>query len=197
MRTIGLTGGIASGKSTVSALLQSLGAHIIDADTIAREIVSEGSEALCEIVRAFGAGILTPEGALNRAALARIVFNDPQALSQLNAITHPRIIAEIETRLRALRSTEGIAVLDAALLIELGLFDLVDETWLICVEPSVQLARLLKREHMTPEDAEKIIRAQLPLSEKRKAADRCIDNNGSQEDLDRQIIALWNQQVKR
>lgn len=196
MKIIGLTGGIASGKSTVSRMLEALGAIIIDADRIAREVVVPGSRALAEVAEAFGAGVLHPDGTLNRSALARIVFNDPVALERLNGITHPRIIEAINRRIAALPRQGRIAVLDAALLIELRLYALVDEIWLVCVSPQTQQERLLLRDHMAPADAEKIIRAQLPLSEKMKAATRCIDNNGSLEDLRRQVETLWNEQVK-
>lgn len=195
MKIIGLTGGIASGKSTVSRMLEALGAIIIDADRIAREIVVPGSEALAEVAEAFGTGVLNPDGTLNRSALARIVFNDPVALKRLNDITHPRIIEAINRRIAALPRQERIAVLDAALLIELRLYSLVDEIWLVCVSPQTQQERLLLRDHMPPADAEKIIRAQLPLSEKMKAATRCIDNNGTLEALRQQVEALWNEQV--
>lgn len=196
MKIIGLTGGIASGKSTVSALLKEMGAHIVDADRIAREIVTPGSDALNEIVAAFGEGILNPDGSLKRAELARIVFRDPTALQTLNGITHPRIIAAIEASIRQASPSDGILVLDAALLLELNLKALVDETWLVCVQPETQLERLLQRESMCREDAEKIMRSQLPLEVKMAAADLCIDNNGSLEALRENIKKLWNEQVK-
>lgn len=196
MKIIGLTGGIASGKSTVSSLLKELGAHIIDADRIAREIVTPGSEALAEIVSTFGAEVLNPDGTLNRRALAQTVFNDPAALRELNRITHPRIVAAIQARITAEAETERILVLDAALLIELNLGSLTDETWLVCVKPETQIERLLQRESMSRADAEKILRAQLPLEEKMKAADICIDNNGTIEALQNRVKKLWNEQVK-
>lgn len=196
MKIIGLTGGIASGKSTVSNMLKALGAHIVDADRIAREIVAPGSEALSEIVSVFGAGVLNTDGTLKRAELARIVFNDPEALKELNRITHPRIIEEIKARVRQEAASDKILIIDAALLIELKMGTLVDETWLVCVRPETQIERLVQRESMTQADAEKILRAQLPLEEKMKAADVCIDNNGSVEALRDTIKKLWNEQVK-
>ncbi len=196
MKIIGLTGGIASGKSTVSNLLKELGAHIIDADRIAREIVHPGSEALAEIVMAFGKGLLNADGTLKRGELSRIVFNDPEALQKLNRITHPRIIAAIRAHIQQESGRNAILILDAALLIELNLRVLVDETWLVCVRPETQIERLLQRESMCRADAEKIIRAQLPLEEKMKAADICIDNNGSIEVLRDRIKKLWDEQVK-
>lgn len=196
MKIIGLTGGIASGKSTVSKLLKTLGAQIIDADQIAREIVAPGSDALSEIVAFFGPDILNPDGSLKRGELARIVFNDPEALAALNRMTHPRIIAVIKDRIRQASVPDSVLVLDAALLIELNLESLVDETWLVSVQPEIQMERLVKREAMSRADAEKIIGSQLPLAMKMAAADVCIDNNGSLEALQETIKKMWNEQVK-
>lgn len=196
VKIIGLTGGIASGKSTVSNMLKALGAQIIDADRIAREIVTPGSEALAEIVSVFGERVLNPDKTLKRAELARIVFNDAESLKRLNRITHPRIITAIQARIEQESGHADILILDAALLIELNLRSLTDETWLVCVHPEIQIERLLQRETMSRSDAEKIIRAQMPLEEKIKAADICIDNNGSIEDLRDKIEKLWNEQVK-
>lgn len=197
MKIIGLTGGIASGKSTVSGILKGLGAHIIDADQIAREIVAPGTEALAEIVSVFGEGVLATDHTLKRSELSRIVFNDTESLMKLNRITHPRIIAAIQDRIRQEACGKDVVILDAALLIELNLGFLVNETWLVCVAPEVQRERLIRRESMSAVDAEKIIRSQLPLEVKKKAAEVCIDNNGSMEALREQIIKLWNEQVKK
>ena len=196
MKIIGLTGGIASGKSTVSKILQELGAHIIDADRIARDIVMPGSEALAEIAAAFGENVLDSEGALKRKELACIVFNDADALRRLNGITHPRIVGQIKDRILRHSSPTDVIVLDAALLFELNLGFMVDETWLVWVDHETQVQRLTQRESMTREDAHKIIRAQLSLEEKMKAADRCIPNNGTLEMLKESVLKLWNEQVK-
>ncbi len=197
MKIIGLTGGIASGKSTVSSILNQQGAHIIDADQIAREIVAPGTEALAEIAGAFGECVLAPDGTLKRGELSRMVFNDEKSLLQLNRITHPRIVAAIKERIMQETGRVEVVVLDAALLIELSLGFLVDETWLVWVEPDIQINRLIQRESMSRADAEKIIRSQLPLDVKMKAADVCIDNNGTFASLQDQIIKLWNEQVKK
>lgn len=197
MKIIGLTGGIASGKSTVSAILKDLGAHIIDADQIAREVVAPGTQALAEILEAFGSDVLADNGALKRSELSRIVFNDGESLEKLNQITHPRIIAAIEDHIHKGLGKEEVVILDAALLIELNLRFLVDEIWLVCVDPKVQIERVVQRESMSIIDAEKIIRFQMPLDEKRKAADICIDNNGTLESLKEQVIKLWNEQVEK
>ena len=192
---IGLTGGIASGKSTASAILGRMGACIIDADRIARGVASPGQEAFTEIVEAFGARILNEEGTINRKALAQRVFNDPQQLERLNRITHPRIIAAIGQELEHCRRNFDIAVVDAALLVELNLTAMVDEVWLVCVDSSEQLRRLQGREGMSEADALKIIGAQMPQEEKQKRVDVCIDNNGTVEFLEVQIKALWQQRI--
>lgn len=197
MKIIGLTGGIASGKSTASGILRELGAYIVDADRIAREIMTPGSEALSEVVKAFGESVLNPDKSLKRSELARIVFNDPEGLLILNRITHPRIIAAVKEKIQELAPIQEILILDAALLIELNLESLVDETWLLCVPPETQIERLLSREAMSREDAEKIIQAQLPLEVKMKAADICIDNTGTPEELYSKIKKLWDEQVKK
>lgn len=197
MKTIGLTGGIASGKSTVSAMLEVLGAIIIDADKIARAVVALGTPALDEIVAAFGRQVLNPDGSLKRSALSRIVFNNPEALKKLNDITHYRIIDEIRRRIAGYSDLDRVIILDAALLIELGLSSLVDETWLVCVRPEIQVSRLVERETMSEEDAWKIINVQLPLSEKIRVADCCIDNNGSLKELGDQVSRIWEQRVEK
>lgn len=196
MLIIGLTGGIASGKSTASAVLKGLGASIIDADRIAREIVLPGQPALSEISDAFGQDILMSDGTLDRRALARIVFNCPEKLECLNRITHPRIVRRIQEALEQCRGSAPVAVVDAALLVELNLTDLVDEVWLLCVSPDVQLQRLKAREGIGETDAGKIIGAQMPQEEKKKKVHVCIDNDGTPEELEKQIRRLWQQRTE-
>lgn len=194
VRVIGLTGGIASGKSTASKILADLGAKIIDADQISRDIVVPGSAALKEIQEVFGDSVIDDSGCLIRSAVAKMVFNDQEMLKKLNAITHPRIITEIQKRLEALKQEREPVILDAALLIELQLNSMVDEIWLVWVTHEKQLERLVEREKMKIEDGAKIINAQMPLEEKKQKADVCIDNNGTFEDLKTQLIALWQEQ---
>lgn len=195
MKVIGLTGGIASGKSTVSMLLKQKGAAIIDADEIAKEIIQPGKPAWTEVVEHFGKGILREDGNIDRKKLAHIVFSDEKELETLNRITHPRIVEEIKRRLKSFREkNESVVVVDAALLLEIGLDMLVDEVWLVAVDEKTQLERLLFREKsMGFAEALERIRAQMPLEEKLKFAHRVIDNGGSIEETKRQVDRIWGE----
>ena len=192
MRRVGLTGGIASGKSTVSRMLGELGVPVIDADAIAREAVAPGSAALAAIVEAFGAGVLTGENALNRDGLGEIVFSDPSKRKILEGILHPVIIAEQDRRLNDLEA-EGsapLAVVDAALMIESGGWRRFDLIVVVDCGESQQISRLRRRSGMNEAEARRRVAAQMPLSEKVKYADRVIDNRGSVADARRQVEAL-------
>ena len=192
MRRVGLTGGIASGKSTVSRMIGELGVPVIDADAIAREAVAPGSAALAAIVEAFGAGVLTGENALNRVRLGEIVFSDPSRRKILEGILHPVIIAEQDRRLDELEA-EGnapLAVVDAALMIESGGWKRFDLIVVVDCGESQQISRLRRRSGMDEAEARRRVAAQMPLSEKVKYADRVIDNRGSVADARRQVEAL-------
>lgn len=193
MFIIGLTGGIASGKSLVSSYLASLGAGVIDADLVAREVVEPGRPALAEVVREFGPGVLSSDGTLNRKELGRLVFSDQARLDRLNRITHPYILEIIRERLEAYRAASpcGAVVIDAPLLIETGLHRLVDEVWVVYVDPTTQLQRLMKRDRLTPEAAAQRIASQLPLEEKVRYAHRIIYNRGEPEETLRQVRMIW------
>lgn len=192
-RLIGLTGGIASGKSLVSAYLRELGAQIIDADQIARRVVQPGGAALREIVAEFGDSLLNSDGTLNRKELGRIVFSDPAKLERLNRITHPRILAEMEMLLEKCRMCGAgrVIVLDVPLLFEVGLDRLVDEVWVVAVDYSTQLERLMKRDNLSEEEARRRIAAQIPMDEKIRRADRVIDNRFAPEETKRQVREIW------
>lgn len=168
-KVIGLTGGIASGKSTVSSLLSELGAVIIDADDIARSIVGVGSTALEEIRAYFGEAYFLPNGELNRKKLGEYVFNHEEALDKLNEITHPRIVEKIKIEINwhKQNSVNPVIIVDAALLIEMGLVNLVNEVWLVAVPHDTQLKRLIEREDLTIEGAENRISSQMSLEEKK------------------------------
>lgn len=198
-RVIGLTGGIASGKSLVSAYLRELGAQIIDADEIARRVVQPGGPVLREIVAEFGDAVLNADGTLNRKELGRIVFSDPAKLDRLNRIIHPQILAEIKMLLNKHRKSgsERIAVLDAPLLYEVGGEGLVDEVWVVDVDYPTQLKRLMRRDNLSEEDARRRIAAQIPLDEKVRRADRVIDNRSTPEDTRRQVRRLWEELHRR
>lgn len=191
---IGLTGGIASGKSTVTALLKEKGAVIIDADKIAREIMSKGEPAWFEVLNYFGDEILNDDRSdIDRKKLASIVFSDKAKLEALNNITHPKIIEEIKKQVEEYKKAgKKIIVIDAALLIEAGLDKIVDEVWVVAANEDIQLQRLMAREKdITKDEAVKRIKSQMPLAEKLKFADRVIDNNSSIEETKNQVDKIW------
>ena len=193
MITIGLTGGIASGKSTVSAMLRELGAHVIDADQVGHAVYEPGAPAWDQLVQAFGWEIVGEDGRIDRKKLGPIVFADPARLQTLNSIVHPLMRKVMEDRLEALRQ-EGIttiAVIEAAILIEGGWASLVDEIWVTAVPESVALERLVGRNGLTPEQAEARIRSQMGNEERKQYALRVIDTAGSLEDVQLQVNVLW------
>lgn len=198
MSVIGLTGGIASGKSLVSAILRQLGAQIVDADEVARLVVEPGTAGLDEIREAFGDSVLNPDGTLNRKALGAIVFADPDRLKQLNAITHPKIISYTEKEIAKHREGKGskVLVLDAALLIEAGFYRLVDEVWLVVVTRDVQVSRLMERDGFSREQALQRISSQMPVEEKQKYARVIIDNSGTMEETREKVEELWRQRFE-
>ncbi|MBI2880626.1 MAG: dephospho-CoA kinase [Candidatus Tectomicrobia bacterium] len=198
MLKVGLTGGIASGKSTIAAMFRRLGAQVVDADQVARRVVEPGRPALKEIAEAFGGGVLRPDGSLDRGALARIVFADAGARARLNAILHPRIWKE-EDRLFQMyeaQSPEGIVILDAAVLIESGGAGRMDLMVVVDVDEEDQLRRLASK-GMPREEALARIRAQMPTAEKLKRADYVIDNRGSLERTRRRVGSIWRALVSR
>ena len=190
----GLTGGLASGKSTVAARFRALGVPVIDADLIAREVVEPGSEGLAAVVEAFGEGILAPDGSLDRAALGDVVFAAPEKRRALNAILHPRIAARSAQRIAALDAAgEKLACYEAALLVENHLADAFRPLVVVAVSPDVQLARAMARDGSTEEQALARVAAQLPLANKIVAADHVIDNGGEPATTERradEVIAL-------
>lgn len=179
MLVVGLTGGIASGKSVVSKTLKELGLPIIDADLIAREMVRPNEEGYRDIVDHFGKGILNPDQTINRRKLAKIIFSDSKEREGLNSILHPRIVEKIKRRIRDFKERgERIVILDAALLIEAGELSLADKLIVVTVSPKIQVKRLVQRDHLTEREAKERIATQMPLSEKVKLADYVIDNSG-------------------
>lgn len=177
MRLVGLTGGIATGKSTFAAALRALGAPVIDADRLAREVVAPGQPALAEIVRAFGPDVLEPGGGLDRRRLGAIVFADPEARRRLEAITHPAIRAAMRAEAARLASAgHAVAFYDVPLLYEVGLERDVDAVVVVYAPRAVQLARLQRRDGLAPAEAEARLAAQLPIDEKAARADVVVDN---------------------
>ncbi len=191
MRLVGLTGGIGSGKSTVSEMFRALGATLIDADQVAREVVRPGQEALAEVARRFP-GTVDVNGALDRAALAARIFADPAERAALNAILHPRIQAEVQRRTAALASAGVDTVLyDAALLIENGLHHGMDAVVVVWVPEALQRERLMARDGLSAAAAQARIAAQAPLDAKRAVATWVVDNAGSRAETQTQVAAIW------
>ena len=190
-RIIGLTGSIATGKSTVGQMLIAHGAALLDADLIAREVVAPGTPALAEIASRFPEAI-APDGTLNRQALADRIFSNPADRQALNAMTHPRIQAEVVARSLAL-TAKGVPVViyDAALLIENKLHEAMDAVILVTAPPSVQRQRLMARNALTPAQADARIASQQSQDEKRKFATWVIDNGGTRDATQLQVDALW------
>lgn len=182
MLRVGLTGGIASGKSTVACAFRELGAHVLDADRIAREVVPPGSQALSRIARAFGKEMLRPDGSLDRAALGAVVFADAAKRRVLEGILHPLILAEIDRRVEELESADqqGVAVVEAALILELGRQSEFDAIVVVWAEEEQQRRRLMLRDNLSVDEASRRIGAQMPLAEKRRLAQFVIDNSGGQ-----------------
>lgn len=186
---VGLTGGIGSGKSAVAELLRERGARIIDSDLLAREVVEPGTPGLAEIERRFGPGVLDA-GRLDRPALGRIVFTDPQALADLNAIVHPRVIARARELAQA-APPGSVVVQVIPLLVETHQQDQFDEVVVVDVPESVQVERVVARDGLRPADATARIRAQATRAQRLAVATRVVDNTGSPQDLAARVEALW------
>jgi dephospho-CoA kinase len=196
MRVIGLTGGIASGKSTVAKILERLGAVVIDADAISREVVVPGEAAYEAILAEFGERIVNPDRTINRSALGEIVFADPGARNRLERITHPAIGRRAEQKLAELRR-QGVPLVFymAPLLIESGASARVDEIWVIYVDPATQLHRVMERDGMSRGRALQRIAAQMPMDEKKKYGRIVIDNRGTPEETERQVREIWSREI--
>ena len=180
---VGLTGGIATGKSTVAEVFRRLGCVIIDADALAREVVVPGEPAYADIVAAFGRGILQPDGTLDRQKLGAIVFAAPAKRERLEAITHPRIRERFAERLASLeaRDFDGIVIFDAPVMIESGGHTAMDRLVVVVTDAATQAQRLTARDALGAAEAARRIRSQMPLAEKAKLADYVIDNSGDRE----------------
>jgi dephospho-CoA kinase len=188
---LGLTGGIGSGKSTVSRLLAAYGAVVVDADLIAREVVEPGTPGLASVVAAFGAQV-APGGVLDREALGKVVFGDEQARARLSGLLHP-LIAARSAELWAAAEAAGAAVLvhDVPLLVENGLEAMYDEVVVVDVAPEVQRDRLVRLRGMDPVDAQARIAAQASREQRLASATRVLSNDGSVAELEQQVRALW------
>ncbi|MGH7831830.1 MAG: dephospho-CoA kinase [Candidatus Binatia bacterium] len=192
MKVVGLTGGIATGKSTVAAMLRDLGAEIISADDLAREIVRPGEKAWQEIVEAFGTKILDKDKTIDRRKLRRIVFKDAAARKRLESITHPRIRSLAQERIRELAAAgAGAVVYEAPLLFENQVHLWLRPVILVASDPATQKQRLRDRDRLSEEEIQQHLSAQMPLDEKRKLADCVIENVGDLNELRRQVREVW------
>jgi dephospho-CoA kinase len=194
MKLIGLTGGIASGKSTVSSFLTELGARVIDADLLAREVVAKGTDGLHQVTDVFGRELLLPDGTLDRKRLGEIVFADEAKRKQLEAITHPLIFKRFSELTQAAEAAgEPAVVYDAPLLIERGLHRMMGQVVVVWVPREVQIERLMLRDGIDRAAAELRLSAQMSLDEKRAMASFVIDNSKSKEHTRAQVEYVWRQ----
>lgn len=199
MKLVGLTGGIGSGKSTVSRMFETMGATIIDADQLAREVVAPGTPGLAAIVEHFGREVLNDDGALDRPTLGRKIFKDPEARTVLNRIVHPLVAARAqEAVVEAEANGAQLVLYDVPLLYENKLDQALPEVVVVCVEAEVQRARIAARDALPPDEIADRIAAQMPLAEKARRANHVIDNNGHLEHTQAQVRALfkkWMQEL--
>ena len=189
---IGLTGSIASGKSTIADMIRNMGLPIVDADLVARQVVEVGSPTLAEIVEEFGQDILLSTGEMGRAKVGAIIFNDEQNRLKLNSIIHPAIRVEMIRQRDAYVGEGKHVVMDIPLLFESKLQHLVDKILVVTVSPDVQLQRLMTRNNLSKEEAEARIASQLPLKEKEEGADAIIYNNGTIEQSKHQLLDIMH-----
>jgi len=198
MLRVGLTGSIGVGKSYVSSVFVELGCYLLDADETAREVVSPGTSGLSEIVAEFGTDVLNPDATLNRKQLGAIVFGDQQKRLKLNAILHPRIIERQDQILnqQELIDPNGIAIVDAALMIESGGYKRFDKLIVVHCRPEVQLQRLMLRSGLSRDEAQQRIDSQMPQEEKQKYADYLIDSSDGFEVTHQRTVEVYNQLVQ-
>jgi dephospho-CoA kinase len=193
VQVIGLTGGIATGKSTVSAMLKTAGAIVIDADRIARAVVKKGLPAYREIVAEFGAEVLLPDGEINRNMLGDIIFKDHQKKKLLNSIVHPHVNKEANRQIRQIQKTHphAVIVLDVPLLIEAGMRNNLSEIIVVYTPQDIQIQRLMQRDHISEADALARVKSQMPIEEKKQQATIVIDNSGAIENTRRQTLDIF------
>ncbi|KZZ85939.1 dephospho-CoA kinase [Bacillus sp. SJS] len=188
---IGLTGGIASGKSTVSSLLKELGFPVVDADVIAKEAVDQGKPAYSKIAEVFGHHVLQPDGSIDRTKLGSVIFADPEKRNILNGIVHPEVRKEmIRQRDELIQQGSKAVILDIPLLFESKLAHFADKSLLVYVTPETQLERLMKRNGYSQKEAQQRIDSQMPLDEKKSLADEVLDNNGTREETESQLLGI-------
>jgi dephospho-CoA kinase len=196
IRVIGLTGGVATGKSCVARFFEERGVPVIDADQLAREAAKPGSPCLAQLAALFGAGVIRGDGTLDRKRVAGIVFADADKRRQLEAVLHPEIRRLAEERIAQVAAAgERIVIYMAPLLIEAGVTDRVDEIWVVTVRSGIQLERLMARDGFGREEAERIIGSQMPLTEKERHGRVVIDNSGTPEETRLLLAAIWDKEI--
>lgn len=188
---LGVTGNIATGKTTVVKMLVEKGAHHIDSDVVYHELIAPGQPLLATLVEHFGDEILSDDGALDRKALGAIVFSDSKKLGELDTLTHPTILAEVDRR--AFSIEDGVVILDAVKLIESGHYEVCDAVWLITAPEEIQVQRVIERNNVDETEAHRRVAAQPPLGPKRAVADLEIVNDGSLEELRQKVDAAWDE----
>jgi len=195
MLKVGLTGGIASGKSTVSKIFASFGAKVLDADEVAREVLLPGQPAWTRLRQVFGEEFFHPDGTVKRKQLRKLVFADPEKRSQLNAIVHPEVMKEINRRSEILSSSaqNGVLLVDVPLLLEVGVANRFDKVVVVYVSESVQINRLQQRDGISEEEAKQALKIQMALSKKVEQADYLIDNSGTLEETLAQVEKVWDE----
>jgi dephospho-CoA kinase len=189
---VGLTGGIGSGKSTVARMLEERGAVVFDADVLARAVVEPGTPGHAEVIERFGANVLAPGGELDREALASIVFADPAARRDLEAIVHPEVRRLFAEGSEAYHETDRVVVFSAPLLVETGMHTAFDVLVVVSATIATQVERLMRERGMSEASIRARIDAQAPLEDKAEVADFLVDNEGTLDELDRQIARLWS-----
>jgi len=199
MLNIGLTGGIACGKSTVARMFVQNGAHLIDFDRLAHELQEPEKPAWQKVVDCFGKEILRPDGKIDRVKLGNIVFADKKKLNRLNKIVHPLVYQEWHTRLEKISKKEKHAIVlsDIPLLFEGNMQHLFDLTMLVLIAPEEQIRRLMARSGVNKDEAEKRLNSQMPISEKNSLADIVIDNSGSTSETEKRVGQVWQELLKR
>ena len=197
MLRVGLTGGIASGKSAVAKTFARLGAKVLDADEIAREVVQPGQPAWTKLRQAFSEEFFHPDGRLRRSKLRKLVFADPSKRRELNAIVHPEVMREINRRTEQSSPAvqDAVVVVDVPLLLEVGMAHRFDKVIVVYVSEKVQIRRLKERDGISEAEAKQALNAQIPLSSKLEQADYVIDNSGSPEETRRQVEKVWQELV--
>lgn len=191
----GLTGNIATGKSYASRKFAELGAHVIDADRIGHELLSENTQIRRKIVETFGRGIMAQDGTISRKKLGQVIFSDPDKRILLNSLTHPVIGAEIKHWISETgrQFEDGVLIVEAALMVEAGSYEMYDRLIVVSCRSDLQIARLMDRDHLTFEDAKARIESQMPIAEKLKLADYCIDTSGTLEQTRDQVEEVYRE----